>query len=95
MSADGMQVTQGAMIGIDEFMADLDRIISPEIPVNPDQLLVEVVERCIESRGSIFGLVLNEDKTKEKKPISFDFMAGGDESLEELIIVYMSYHEVA
>lgn len=81
--------TTGAMIGMDDFFKDFENIALSETPINQDQLLVEIVERCIENQGSIFGLVINEEKTKNKKAVVFDFMCGGDESLEELIIIYL------
>lgn len=94
MNPKDAQITMGAMIGIDEFFKDFETIVSSEAPINQDQLLLEVVERCIENQGSIIGMVLDVDRTKSKKAVSFDFVSGGDESLEEMVILYLDYHEV-
>lgn len=95
MNANGLSITQGVLIGIDEFLKDFETVVSSEAPINQDQLLLEVVERCFENQGSIIGMVLDVDRTKSKKAVSFDFVSGGDESLEEMVILYLDYHEVS
>lgn len=89
------QSIQGTMIDMDEFLKDFEEVVSSDAPINQDQVVTEVIEHCIENQDAVFGLILDEEKTKEKRAMCFDFACAGEETSKELIIFYLDCHEAS
>ncbi|EDN9303649.1 hypothetical protein FWK73_04705 [Listeria monocytogenes] len=89
------QSIQGTIIGVDEFFKDFEAVASSDAAINQDQVLTEIIERCIENQNAVFGLILEEERTKAKKAMCFDFACAGEETREELTIFYLDCHEAS
>lgn len=89
------QSIQGTIIGVDEFFKDFEAVALSDAPINPDQVMMEVLEHCIENQNAVFGLILDEERTKAKKAMCFDFACASDEGSEEITIFYLDCHEAS
>ncbi|WP_195971636.1 hypothetical protein [Enterococcus gallinarum] len=94
MSIEGSQLAMGSIIGLDDFFKDIEKTLSSEATLNPEHLIMELIEHSFEKRGEIVSLVMSEAYSKTQISIGFNF-AIGTESLEELVIIYLGYQEEA
>ena len=94
MRLEDNQLAMGAIIGLDDFFKDIEKTLSSETTLNPEHLIMELIEHSVEKRGEIVSLVMSEAYSKTQISISFTF-AIGTESLEELVIIYLGYQEEA
>lgn len=88
------QLSMGAIIGLDDFFKDVEKTLTSEVTLNPEHLLMELIETSFEKRGETVCLIMSEEFSKTHLPLGFNF-AVGTESLEEFVIIYLGYQEVA
>jgi hypothetical protein len=93
MSYSNNQLAMGSIIGLDDFFKDVEKTLTSETTLNPEQLVMELIEHSYEKRGEIICLVTNEVSSKTQIPLGFNF-AVSTESLEELVIIYLGYQKV-
>ena len=82
----------GAMIGFDDFVRDLKKVMSPEFNFDPEEILNELIEKSEESEGGNIGCRIEAEYTKEQKSYDFSFHVQKDD--ETTIIVYVGYEEL-
>lgn len=59
MSLEGNQLAMRAIIGLDDFFKDIERTLSSEATLNPERLIMELIEHSFEKRGEIVSLVMS------------------------------------